>query len=517
MNARVDQAWDVIVIGTGIGGGTAGRKLAEAGLKVLFVEQGPSGYRAEQTRLDTEMFVPEARLARGFWPTPMTATVDGYESTFYGPLGAGVGGSSVFYAATFERPERHDLDSSNARPHPSGGWPISYDAFTPYMTEAESLYAVRGTQNPLANTPANLAEPAPMNPADSKIFERLQTAGMHPYQLHSAVKNLEGCASCFGHKCPRPCKMDGRSAGVEPALASGNAAILDMAEVTRLDGKAGQITHITARRNGAEITLKAPVVLLAAGAFGSPRLCLASTSEEHPNGIANSSDLVGRGLMFHLNEMFAIWPGIADEAPSKSVGFRDLMWRDNQRLGMVQAMGINASYGEILHYLRLRMSRSALGRNRISQEAARLPAALATKMLGSAKIFSGIMEDLPYEENRVLAPEHGEIRFEYRLHDELRERRRLFRREIKRAFKGQRMMFLSHAPELNFGHPSGTMRFGENPQKAVLRSDGRSHDFNNLYVADASFMPTSMGVNPSLTIAAQALRVAEAIIKGYRQ
>src|SRR5210317_1962405 len=133
MSDLIRQNWDVIVIGTGIGGGTAGRALAEAGLKVLFIEKGPAGYRAEETRLDLEMFVPEARLARGFWPDPIKATVNGQESCFYAPLGAGVGGSSAFYAATFERPERHDLEHSHERAHPTGGWPVSYDAFAPYM------------------------------------------------------------------------------------------------------------------------------------------------------------------------------------------------------------------------------------------------------------------------------------------------------------------------------------------------------------------------------------------------
>lgn len=183
---------------------------------------------------------------------------------------------------------------------------------------------------------------------------------------------------------------------------------------------------------------------------------------------------------------------------------------------MVQAMGIDASYGEILHYLRLRLARHTLGRKRLVQELARLPAGMAAKLLGSAKIFVGLMEDLAYDENRVLPSEGDEIAFEYRLSDELLARRKRFRAEIRRAFRGQRKMFLSNTPELNYGHPSGTMRFGDDPARSVLRSDGRAHELSNLYVADASFMPSSMGVNPSLTIAAQALRVADAILEARR-
>ncbi len=516
MSDLLKENWDVIVIGTGIGGGTAGRRLAEAGLKVLFIEKGPAGFRSEQTRFDSDMFVPEARLARGFWPNQVQARINGEDQAFYPPIGAGLGGSSAFYAATLERPEVHDLEHSNARPHPTGGWPVRYAEFEPYLTKAEQLYHVNGTQNPLANYPSSLTIPPTMDPVDQIISDKLSAAGMHPYQLHSAVRNVEGCLNCFGTKCPKPCKMDGRSAGVEPALATGNAGLLDMADVTALCGDGSHITHIKLIRNAEEHTISAPVILLAAGAFGTPQLCLQSASEAFPNGVANSADRVGRGLMFHTNEMFAVWPGAKGTAQSKSIGMRDLMWRNEQRLGMVQSMGVDASYGEILHYLRLRLARSKLGRNRLVQDGARLPAAVAAKVLGRAKIFLGLMEDLSYDDNRILPTQDGEISFKYTMRSELHTRRKLFQREIKRAFKGQRMMFLLNAPELNFGHPCGTMRFGDDATTSVLRSDGRAHDLTNLYVADASFMPSSMGVNPSLTIAAQALRVADAIIEGGR-
>lgn len=514
MSDLLRHGWDVVIIGTGMGGGTLGRVLAGAGKRVLFVEKGSSGQRAEETPLSHEMFVPEARLARGMWPTPMRATVDGVEQSFYGPIGAGVGGSSVFYAATLERPAPHDLDATNARPHPTGGWPVSYAAFEPYLARAEEMYHVSGT--PAAGEPEPsrvLPEPPAMSEVDRVIVEKLSANGMHPYHLHSAVRNLEGCKSCLGFKCPRHCKMDARSAGVEPALATGNAGLLTDAEVTALRGDGRQITHIELSHDGATHELKAPLFVLAGGAFGSPALCLASASEAFPNGVGNASGLVGRGLMFHLNEMFAIWPGIKGGGPSKSVGFRELNWFKGERLGMVQAMGIDASYGEILHYLRLRLARSGLGRKRLVQEAARLPAALAAKMLGNAKVFVGLLEDLAYDENRVLAAGDGEIAFEYKLHDELLKRRKLFRRAIKGAFKGQRQMFLSNVPELNYGHPCGTMRFGDDPARSVLNAEGRVHELSNLYVADASFMPSSMGVNPSLSIAAQALRVADAILE----
>ena len=510
------KTWDVIVIGTGIGGGTAGRALAEAGLKTLFVEKGPAGHRAEQTPLSHDMFVPEARQTRGFWPGQLIAREDGRESRFFGPLGAGVGGSSVFYAATLERPEPHDLDHSDTRPHPCGGWPVSFADFTPYLARAETLFKVSGEA--YDDTPTDLSAPPPFTAGDQRIVDRLRANGRRPYHLHSAIARLEGCLDCTGHKCPKACKMDGRSAGVEPALATGNATLLDRTEVTKLSADARHVTHVEARRNGEIFRLKARHILLAGGAFGSPRLCLASASELHPNGIANTSDLVGRGLMFHLNELFAVWPGISDPKPTKAIGLRDITYTHGQRLGMVQAMGVSASYGEIAFYLETLISRTALRHVPLAGKLSRLPAALAANLLGSAKIFVGLLEDLAYPDNRVLPPIPGsdDIAFHYQMHDELRVRRRLFRREISRAFRGQRRLFLSRTPDLNYGHPSGTMRFGHDPVTSVLNPDGRAHDLSNLWCADAGFMPSSMGVNPSLAIAAQALRVAEAIRKAPR-
>ena len=513
MSELLRASWDVVVIGTGMGGGTLGRALAEAGQKVLFVEKGPAGHRREETPLSHDIFVPEARLARGLWPAPMRARVDGVEQSFYAPLGAGVGGSSVFYAATLERPAPQDLDHTKERPHPTGGWPLSYAEFEPYLARAEAMYQLRGGADALSPAPSRaLPEAGEMSAVDRVITERLAANGLHPYHLHTAVKEIEGCKTCLGFKCPMPCKMDARSAGVEPALATGKAALLHSADVTRLVGDGQSISHIELRLAGETHVLHAPVFALAGGAFGSPRLCLGSASEAFPAGVANASGLVGRGLMFHLNEMFAVWPGMKGGGPSKSVGFRDLLWHEGERLGMVQAMGIDASYGEILHYLRLRLARTSLGKKRLVQEAARLPAALAAKVLGNAKVFVGLMEDLAYEHNRVLPPEGDEIVFEYRLSEELLARRKLFRRAIKDAFRGQRQMFLGNTPELNYGHPCGTMRFGAEAKRSVLNGAGRVHELDNLYVADAGFMPSSMGVNPSLAIAAQALRTAEAII-----
>lgn len=517
MDAIRNQLWDVIVIGTGVGGGVLGRRLAENGLSVLFVEQGPNGPRGEQTALDGEMYDPVARQVRGFWPDQIKAQVNGRSSEFFAPLGAGVGGSSVFYAATLERPERHDLDDSAERVHPTGGWPVGYDAFRAYFDLAEKQFHICGEADPLSSEAAAPLADAPSSAAgDAQMMQGFRDAGLHPYQAHMAARFLPECKQCFGFKCPRKCKMDGRSAGVEPALETGNATLIDMCEVLALRSTEDTVSHIEVRRNGEVFNLRAKRFVLAAGALSSPRLLLASKSENWPQGLANRNDLVGRNLMFHVNEMFAIWPkrGQGFKGASKAIALRDFYFQGGQRYGVVQALGLDASYGEIVHYLNMMFDRSFLAVLKPLRNLTRIPAFLAGKMFGSAKVFVGILEDMPYVDNRVvLEPENPtQISVQYRFENELLKRRRQFRRLIKRGFRGQRLAFLGIQPELNFGHPSGTLCFGDDPETSVLNADCRAHGVENLYVSDASFMPTSMGINPSLTIAANALRVADRML-----
>lgn len=511
------QDWDAVVIGTGMGGGTIGRALAEAGMKVLFLEKGRADHRSAENGL-SEAFVPEARLLRGLWPEPMRVTLDGKDHSFYAPLGAGVGGSSVFYAATLERPERHDLDPFEGRPHPTGGWPVAFDAMRPWYDRAASLYRVYGTADPLSSdAPPPLRDAPALTATEQALMQGLAKQGLHPYHSHTALERLSGCRTCLGHKCPRTCKMDGRSAGAEPALATGNAALVDQAEVTRILSDATRVTGLEVRTPDGTVTVTAKRYILAGGALSSPRLLLASTNEHWPKGLANHSDLVGRNLMFHLNEMFALWPkgGDASDKATKAISLRDFYHRGDSRFGTVQAMGIRASYGEILHYLNLMLARTALGRFKPLQQLTRIPAALAETLFGQAQIFVGLMEDMPYPDNRVsFDPENPErLSVIYEFAPELLSRRRAFRKAIRKGMRGHRMMFLSMLPELNYGHPCGTLRFGDDPKSSVLDPDCRAHGIANLWVVDASFMPTSMGVNPSLTIAANALRVADSISK----
>jgi choline dehydrogenase-like flavoprotein len=198
---------------------------------------------------------------------------------------------------------------------------------------------------------------------------------------------------------------------------------------------------------------------------------------------------------------------------TRSVSFRDFYVHKGTRLGLVQSMGVVADAGQIAVYLKERIARSWLRQVPGIGRAATLVARIGAVLMGKATVLVGIIEDLPYRENRVLPhPEDPEIPvIEYRLNDELLQRRALFRRVIRKVLGRRRTLLLGYSPALNFGHSCGTLRFGNDPATSVVDANCKAHDLDNLYVADASFLPTSMGVNPSLTIAANALRVADAI------
>lgn len=520
LDSLQSREWDVIVIGSGIGGGSAARRLAEAGLSVLILEKGPDLDGSAGVEIETGATEPEKRLDEGVWPYPLEASIDGRESQLFGMLGACVGGTSTFYAATLERPEPHDLDDSRERPHPTGGWPLSYADMQPYFDEAERNFLISGETDPLSPIPAPALRPArPVTEVDAALRKAFERAGLHPYQTHIAAEFPADCQQCFGRRCPRPCKMDGRSAGVLPAIRTGKAELLDRCDVTRIEASA-QVSRIHCRRAGQTFTLQARQYVLAAGGLGSPSLLLRSAGEDWPDGIGNRHDMVGRNLMFHLSEMLAVWPGngVRSNAPSRALSLRDLYHVEGQRFGLIQSMGIDAGYGEVLYALNEMFERSALRRLRPLRHGLRLLPYGILPILGPAKIFVGVLEDLPYPGNRVLANanEPDRLSFEYQIHDELKARRAAFRKAMKKAFHAHRQIFFTQMPTLNFAHPCGTLRFGDDPRSSVLDRDCRVHGIDNLTVADSSFMPTSNGCNPSLTIAANAYRVADRLIGRMR-
>lgn len=507
--------WDILIIGTGMGGGFLGRQLAEAGLSVLFLEKGPIAHPAEQVK-DFKGVDPQSRQMRGYWPKPAEFRKGGKEGTrFFGPYGSGVGGSSVFYAGALERPERHDIDDDPTIPHPTGGWPVSFDTYQPYFEAARRLLKIGGELDPLASDPdPGLLPPLPVPSGDQAIIAEMKARGLNPYRLHLAFSKPD-CRQCIGRKCPWGCKMDSRSAGVIPALATGRAALLADCDVREILDDGGSVTGVRASCEGQDVVLTARQYALSGGSFGSAKLLLASTGT-NPKGCANSSDWVGRGLMFHLDEYFVLWPRMKKgETPvfGKSISSRDLYRDGDQRYGLVQSVGIDASYGNMVMYLNQLFDQSLFRHFGRLRALLRFPALVLSRLFGNATVMTAMMEDFPYPENRILlSDEHPDIlTFQYSYKPELLARRKKFRKLMRRKFKGHRRFMVSLQPVLNFGHPLGTVRFGSDPKTSVLRPDCRTHDLDNLYVVDGSFMPSAMGVNPSLMIAANALRVADII------
>ena len=518
----VKYVWDVAVIGTGMGGATIGHELAKAGHRVIFVEKGYANFSSSESASLIDIEDPSARLLSGNWPTRITGNIEGKRAQFFAPLGCGAGGSTLLYGAALERFDLCDFSASSVPNDTAAGWPISYERFKLFYRKAEQLFKVRGTRDPLSlDEYSHLLPPTRLAECDEHFLESFKASGLHPYLLHVAYGYEPGCKECGGYICSRKCRGDAKTICLEPALKTGNAHIIDRCEVERLEADSSTVKGIACRRDEERFTIRARIVVLAAGAYFSPVLLLKSKNEFWPNGLANKSDMVGRNLMFHVSDFIAVWPRgkYSMQGPRKTLAFRDFYTYQGLKLGEVQSTGLTAGYGNIVYFLKTAFDQSRWRWLKPVRPLLRIPAFIASIIFGKATIFATILEDKPYPENRiVLDPdEPSGMRFDYVIHAELRERVRVLRSLIKKSLSRHRLFIISQEISLNFGHPSGTCCFGTNPSSSVLDVNNKAHDLDNLYVVDASFMPTSGGANPSLTIAANALRVAEHISGNLRR
>jgi len=541
--------WDVAVIGTGMGGATIGYELARLGRRVLFIEKGlflhgelrilehggvqPDGNLLAQLA-NTSDESPQARLRAGRWPKRLQGKTSFGEIEFFAPLGCGSGGSTSLYAAALERFYPADFQPRANFPAVSDStlpekWPVSYQELRPFYERAEALFRVRGTRDPLHQEGDTiLREPPGLSPRDQHFFDSFQRLGLHPYRIHVGYEFIDGCAECPSGLCPRGCKNDAGRICLLPALERYGASILPQCEVLKLEAGKSEIREIRCRRNGQELSIRAKVVVLAAGAYVSPVLLLNSKSDSWPEGLANRSGLVGRNLMLHVSDYIAVRPmeHLSAVGPQKSLAFNDFYHSEGEKLGAFQSMGVAVSPGQIMQYLRDVAERDPawwkklasprpIWWRKMSSPAIRLIAMVMYHVFNfkDAAVWGMVIEDLPYHDNRVIADPQASngMLFEYRYPDELRKRVLSFRKRLAKALGPHRMIVLSGDNNINYGHACGTCRFGDDPRTSVLDRNNRAHEVANLYVADASFFPSSGGTNPSLTIAANALRVAEAI------
>jgi choline dehydrogenase-like flavoprotein len=501
------QEWDVIIIGTGMGGATAGYKLANAGLKVLFLEKGGD---VQSATSEDALENPESRIKGGWWPEPISQLKsDSRCDRFYASIGCAMGGSSIHYAAALERMEASDFESISTPSQTVAAWPVSFKEFLPYYEAAETLYGLNNDND--ERWLARISE------WDRAFLTSMREAGLKPERLKVAMKLDQECTECVGVVCPRKCKADARVTCLNTALMQGNCAILTNCDVQTLVADKAHVQYVNATHQGATIKLHAKQIILAAGAMHSPQILLKSRNEFWPNGLANTSDQVGRNLMFHGLDMYAVWAPKKLNRKSvqkKSLSIRDFYVHEGVRLGYIQSMGLTAGRGNIAGFLKDTLRRRGIKNELVLSLLTKIPSHIAAWALGEASIFAAQIEDDPDPNNRIKVDpnEPNGACFSYTITDDLRQRADKLRKSFAKNIGSWRLMGIMPTLEINTGHPSGTCRFGNDPLTSVLDINCRCHDIRNLYVVDSSFMPRSAAINPSLTIAANALRVADKII-----
>ena len=526
--------WDVVIIGAGMGGSVLGWSLARQNLSVLYLERGDpvsplrevqeSGQQRRQSfglrRLFRPQRAPDDHPARANWGRRITVRRDGKTAEFYPPMGSGPGGSSAIYGAALERFRREDFsavrdETLQPKPLPSD-WPIEYDDFIPYYEKAENLLRVRGTADPTDPDGNFVLRPPPrLSERDSNFFESFEAAGLAPYRLHVGIDYIPGCTECLGEVCPKDCKAEGASRALKPALIEHNAKLLTGFEVARLETANDQIKEVVGRLGDREVKIRGRVVVLAAGALNTPLILLNSISMRWPLGVGNSNELVGRGLMFHVGEIFALWPTrkVASVGPTKTLSSRALNVVEGSKLGCIQSFLPGVYPSIVSDFVVGLFERKLPFRIPLLKVITMAAAKLANPIFSNAALFTTILEDFPYYDNRIVPDPRTPSGFSiyYDVTKELYFRTSLMRKLIKRRLAPYWSIFLSSGDNLNYGHPSGTCRFGKSPETSVLTPENKVRGVENLYVADASFFPSSGGINPALTVAANALRVADII------
>lgn len=507
--------WDAIVIGTGMGGAVAGHTLAAKGLKVLFCERGQNtdqkfvGDFAESFLFDHSNGTPHEILAKAGRYTHEILDTTGPRSKHLFPLlGSGPGGSTALFGMVLERFFDLDFDS---------GWPITGRALEPHYLKLERSFGIRGQADPLKNfAKIYYAPPLPLSERASNFFTYFKEQGLHPYRLPLAHQGNENCRYCQGFLCDKACKHDAYSTFVEPAIKNHGAGIAFNCEITRIRANHGYVTGLEAIWNGTPIQLKAQVIILAAGALSTPQLLLNSASFEHPNGIANRSGLVGRNLMRHLVDLYAVHGG-GDLQGQKALGFSDFYIKS--RLGTVQSFGRLPHPRIIVAGIAKELREDKSHLKRLGFSLARgLVQSYLSREFGRSVLFASTLEDRPNLENRILVNSNGKLELKYRISDEDKVRLHQFRKSVGKLFDPFGYTRLKMAEENKMlAHACGTCRFGNDPKTSVVNAAHCSHELMNLFIVDASVFPSSGGTNPALTIGALSLRAAEQIIETWQQ
>ena len=522
--------WDCVIIGTGVGGASLGHALARAGQKVLFLEKGRAGFLYPDT---VRGAYPETLFPREEAASPDQASVlrrggrcseaigDGGRR-FVPLMGTGTGGSSALYGMAMERFFPDDFKPGLAFPALArdsdlpAQWPLQYDELTRWYRQAEQLYGVRGGRDPLRPTDAPLPASPPLSARSAELHAHFEAAGLHPYRLPMACEFVTGCECCQGFLCPRDCKNDAARACLRPALDQHGAVLVDECEAVRFEATATTVSSLLCRHQGREYVVKARRFVAAAGALATPLLLLNSRSACWPDGLANRTGLVGRNLMRHFVDLYLVFTRAQGENRLKEIGLSDFYARDGRKLGTLQSFGALPPASVLAATMAQDLADVAPWAAPLFVPLRPLVKAILPHVFGRGILLAGIMEDLPYRNNRIVPGDPPRLEYSLRTQDHARLRH--FRSSIADTLKPYRFLALRQAEKnAMLAHVCGTCRFGDDPQASVLDRNNRAHGIDNLYVVDASFFPSSAGTNPALTIAANALRVADVMLSSNEQ
>jgi len=489
---------DVAIIGSGMGGGMLARALTEKGKDVLIIERGHRLPREAQNWDPKAVFLDGRYKNAGTWR-------DSWQGKDFAPgVHYYVGGNTKVYGASLIRFREKDFEEYQAAEGVSPRWPFSYADLEPYYLMAEKALKVRGTPGADPTEPPRSGSyqfPALRHEKYVADFaDQLRSQGLHPYQMSMGVDYGEGgtcirCKTCDGFPCQLGAKNDAETCGVDPALASGHASILEGVEIERLvtDRSGQRVTMAFGRQDGEEIEIHASNFVVSCGAANSAALLLRSKSPEHPRGLANSSGLVGKNWMVH-NATFMVGINPLKRNTSvfqKTLSFNDWYWEgpSGYPLGNVQMLG------------------------KLQAEMFKLSKAWVPYFLLKALAERSIdlyleSEDLPSPENRVEVDDTGKICIRWKPNNMVahRELVRMTRNSLRRA--GYPIVLTEKMGIETNSHMCGTVVAGHDSATSVLDPHCRTHDVKNLFVVDSSFFPSSAAANPALTIAAQAFRVA---------
>jgi len=506
--------YDVIIIGTGAGGGTLAYKLAPSGKRILLLERGDFVPREKQN-WDSRAVVVENRYhIKDAW-----LDKDGEE--FHAGTHYNVGGNTKFYGAALIRLRKEDFGELRHIDGLSPAWPLRYEDLEPYYTQAEHLYHVHGVRGsdptePPASAPYKY--PAVSHePRIQEIYEGFQRQGHRPFPMPIGIMLNEQmpqksrcirCDTCDGFPCLVQAKADAHVVCVMPALEHPNVELLTNAYVSRLEtGASGrEITKVIVDHKGEQVAYSADVVVSSCGAINSAALLLRSANDKHPNGLANGSDMVGRNYMCHVNTMFLALSRHKNETKfNKTLGLNDFYFATKE---WEYPMGHISLIGNVdANVLRAGAPRIAPGWS-------------LELMADHAVPFWATSEDLPNRNNRVTVTRDGRMMLSYTPNNEEAHKRLLANlKEILKDIEFEEHLIPLQAyipgriPLAGVAHQNGTVRFGHDPKTSVLDVNCKAHELANLYVVDASFFPSCGAVNPALTIMANALRVGDHLLE----